>query len=386
MNGPAGCVRLVATLLALALVLVIVLTLPLTVLAHDIGRIVFSPSELADLVVGRIVDSGWLKGIIRDRLLSGELLPAEPGGGFNMGEALRYLEPAEVESILDILLPPEWARDQVSGILESLSAWLEDAQPTPALSLDLQPLKDRLLSGGAAELAEAIVDSWPACATELVSQMIEAGVSGSDTPWFFCEPPEPLRSLLIAGATQTLVEQARALPSRLALGSAGTSQAIPGMGLEQILVFKERIRLARVLSGWGWILSLSLLGLIMALVVRSWRNLAKWWGTPLFVGGLLTLLVLITFRALANRYLLPALALSTMPAVLSSMLTGVMEGLVAAVVRRLLLHGLVITLAGALLLLLLLVSRGKAAPPMPTAADGGGPSSDAGAEVPPQAA
>jgi hypothetical protein len=383
MNRPAGCVGLVATLLALALALVVVLTLPLTVLAHDIGQVVFSPGELADLVVGRIVDSGWLKGIVRDRILFGELLPPDPGGGFNLGEALRYLEPTEVDRILDILLPPEWAGDQVSGILESLSAWLENAQPTPALSLDLQPLKDRLISGGAAQLVEAIVDSWPACTTEQVNQMIAAGVGGSETPLFFCEPPEPHRSLLTTGATQTLVQQARALPSRLALGSAGTSQATPGMSLEQILAFKERIRLARALSGWGWILPLSLLGLIMALVVRSWRHLAKWWGTPLFVGGLLTLLILITFGGLANRYLLPALALSTMPAVLSSMLTGVMEGLVAAVVRRLLLHGMVITLAGALLLL---VSRGKAAPPMTTVVDGGIPSSDAGAGVPLQSA
>jgi hypothetical protein len=386
MNRPAGCARLVATLPALALALVIALTLPLTVLAHDIGQTVFSPSELTDLVVGRIVDSGWLRGIIRDRLLSGELLPAGPGGGFNMGEALRYLEPAEVDGILDILLPPEWARDQVGGILESLNAWLENAEPTPALSLDLQPLKDRLISGGAAQLVETIVDSWPACTTELVSQMIAAGVSGSETPWFFCEPPEPQRALLTTAVTQMVVEQARAMPSQLALVPAGTSQATPGMSLEQVLALKERIRLARLLSRWGWILPLSLLGLIMALAVRSWRQLGKWWGIPLFVGGLLTLLLLVTSGRLANRYLLPALALSNTPAVVSSILTGVMEGLVAAVARRLLLHGMVITLAGALLLLLLLVFRGRVAPPMKTAADGAVPPSDADAGVPPPAA
>jgi chromate transport protein ChrA len=43
---------------------------------------------------------------------------------------------------------------------------------------------------------------------------------------------------------------------------------------------------------WGWFLPASLLGLLMILIIRSLRDIGQWWGIPLLLGGLWSLVVI----------------------------------------------------------------------------------------------
>lgn len=70
--------------------------------------------------------------------------------------------------------------------------------------------------------------------------------------------------------------------------------------MDDIAAMKEWIRLARALSRSSWLLPIALLGLIMALAVRSWGELGRWWGIPLLIGGVLTLLLAVLVTAMGE--------------------------------------------------------------------------------------
>jgi hypothetical protein len=135
---------------------------------------------------------------------------------------------------------------------------------------------------------------------------------------------------------------------------------------------KEQMRLLRALTRWGWLLPLSFLGLIMALVVRSLRGLARWWGIPLLVGGLLSLLTVLLGAGFAERLISQVVGEPAMPETLTRLLRGILDGLRDSILGRALVHSLLIVLgAGALLFVGFLFGRRKmatvpaAAPPQP---------------------
>jgi len=371
MKSLMGCLGMVAKLCAVVLALVLVLALPLSLGAHDLGRVLSSPATIADLVVAKVVDSGVLRRLVSQRMLSGELFGQEGDQGSDFRQAMSYLEPAEVDAIVEILLPPNWAGDQITASLESLNAWLDNDQAMPDLMIDVRPLRDGLLSGGAERLVEIIVDSWPACSVDQVNQMNEAAARTGEAPVLYCEPPEPYRSSLTRIATDGLTEQIRGMPARVALAGDTGLGAVADPA--QVMAFKETIRMARMLAEWGWILPLSLLGVIMALVVRSWRGLARWWGIPLLAGGLLSFLLLLVGGGLARQALVTVLATGETPEALGRLLQLVGGGLLDEVGRRLFWHSLLLTLGAAVLIASgFLFGRKKPAPlavPAPAASN-----------------
>lgn len=60
---------------------------------------------------------------------------------------------------------------------------------------------------------------------------------------------------------------------------------------EQAAEFKRGILQMRSLAVAAWLLPASGLGLLLALSVRSWRQLLLWWGAPLLAAGLFGLLL-----------------------------------------------------------------------------------------------
>lgn len=361
MGRLTGCLGLLAKITAIALAVVLILSLPLSLGLHDLGRVLASPSTVANLVVAKVVDSGMLREVVREWIRSGELFAQQGTEGLDMAQALSNLEPAEVDTIAEILLPPNWAGDQITSGLERLYAWVDNDQITPSLVIDLRPLKGSLLTGGAERLVETIVDSWPTCSLDQVNQMNATAASTGEAPLLYCEPPEPFRSVLTLTASDAIFEMVRQMPDELPL--PGQSGANPTADPAGIMAFKEQIRMVRVLAQWGWILPLSLLGLIMALVIRSWRSLSRWWGIPLLLGGLLSFLLLIVGIAVARRGLATALATGSMPGTAGRLIQLVGSGLVSEVSRRLFWHSLVLTFgAGLVLALGLFVGRKKPSP------------------------
>jgi hypothetical protein len=334
-----------------------VLTLPIALLGLNVGRVGFSRVEVASVVIERAVDSGGLRRLVVERLLDPEA--TEASSDFNLARAMSYLEPDELERVYELLIPPEWARSQVSGALEGLYAWIDDERLRPTMDLDLRPIQDHLADGGASRLVEIILASWPDCTVEQLDELALAAISDA-VPLQYCEPPEPFRSALAEFATQGVVQMARDLPPKASLLSGDSDLAL--RNAEELIRLKEQLRLLRGFSRWGWLLPLSLVGLIMALVVRSVRGLTRWWGIPLLLGGALSFLVAVGASGTVGGLFARAFGEPALPDAFLQIARGVAEGLAERVLGRMAVQSVI--LAGGAVVLLVVGSffgRGKAA-------------------------
>jgi hypothetical protein len=305
-----GCGTRLARFLAVVLGAVFVLTLPPAILIHDLGRVLFSPERMSAILTTNLVDSGTLQQVAIAGMIDQSSLfptggeggeagaPAAESGPEPGSEFLSYLGRADLERVFAILFPPDWTRAQVESLVNDLYRWLDSDDLSPHLSLATGPLRERLLSGGLDEIMVILIDSWPACTEDQVTEMTLILAGGEGSLDGICQPAEPLRSQALAFMTDGFRQQVEALPPTLDLGGQGPAggdapsdgsggDETPGSGPDLVLV-KGMLRTVRTVSRWIWLIPAACLGLIMALAVRSWRSLARWWGWPLLVAGILT--------------------------------------------------------------------------------------------------
>jgi len=335
-----GCARIASRITAGALALALILGLPLSLLAFDWARLFVDPERMSQVVGQQLLDSG----VLRETAMKA-IFPSDPGEGEVRFSEFQQLDPAARERLLDILIPRGWAQEQVTRIVTDLYAWFDNDQAKPALSLDIGPLKERLTSGGAQELVTLLVDSWPECTPAQIEQLRQQVVGTRGFPSeAMCNPPEPLRTGLIAQGSRFLMESLKPLPAVIPLGDdSGPS------GVEDVGRLKQGLRLVRALARWGWLLPLSTLGQMAAVVVRSWPQLLRWWGVPLAGAGGTGLVLLLGAARLAQRLTERALAPGQLPAFMQQALLGVGGQLRDEVLGALLFESILLLLLGAAL-------------------------------------
>jgi hypothetical protein len=286
--------------IALLLGLAFVVSLPLSILALAWGRVLFSPEQMTDILAAELVDSGALQRAAVESFLarSGPQEESNPQDGSNPGGgSLDFLDRQELDRLVEMLFPPEWAHNQMRTNIEIFYAWIDSDLAQLPFLLDIQSLKDRLQAGGAEELVTVIVDSWPVCNADELQQLEREGLVAGELPSVTCEPPEPLRGRLISSGIELLLARSRSLPSSIPLGG----EAPASEDQQGLTAFKRGLRFLRELSDVGWMLPGSLLGLIVALAVRSWPALLRWWGAPLSGAGLSSFVTLIVSRGIIDQ-------------------------------------------------------------------------------------
>ena len=335
-----GCARSASRITAGALALALILTLPLSLLAFDWARLFFDPERMGQVVGQQLIDSG----ILREMAMQ-TIFPSDPGEGEVRFREFQRLDPAARERLLDILIPRGWGQEQVTRILTDLYAWFDNDQPSPALTLDIGAVKERLMTGGAQELVTLLVDSWPDCTPEQVEKLHGQVFGTEEFPEeSMCHPPEPLRTGLIDQGTRFLLDGVRPIPAVLPLSDASSPSGIEDAGR-----LKQGIRLVRALARWGFLLPLSTLGLIAAVAARSWPQLLRWWGVPLAGAGGTGLALLFGAVRLAQRLTERALAQSQFPPFMAQALLGVGDRLRDDILGALLFESILLLLAGAAL-------------------------------------
>lgn len=336
--------QITAKILAIFLTAAFVLTLPLSLVAFNLGRVAFSAERMTILLTETVAETGGLRRLVMDSLVEPSD-PQSPDGGLDLGAAMSFLSPQEKDYLGEQLTPPGWVDDQLGVLVGAVYEWIDNDQARPVFTVDIASIKVALLSGGAADLVEVVVDSWPPCSVrELAEMSIGALFGGED--FVLCEPPEPLRSGLVGILNASITASLRALPDQLTLGEPGAQEpASP-----ELMQTKERIRLVRFLAGWSWLLSPALLGLVMALAVRTWRGWALWWGIPLILGGLLTVLTMVGVRAVFEEAIRGMLTDAGMPAWIGSVLKGLTTAMLTVTFRRVAVNAFLVLAAGIVVL------------------------------------
>ncbi|MEX2030438.1 MAG: hypothetical protein WD906_05655 [Anaerolineales bacterium] len=317
-----GCGARLARLLALGLASLFVILMPIGILLHALGSVLFSADRMASVLTENLVASGRLQQLVVEAMLvqgGGALAGFQGGEGGAPSEEsgqgaefLSYLNESERARIVAILLNPEWTTSWIESAVSSFYEWIDSEDPAPRLQLDLAPLREQLTRGGLDEIIGLLVGSWPACTSDQLTEMERAPAEGEETPYLICDPPQPTRSVVMAYMDSEFRKQLEALPPNGIGGAPGTDAAAD----PQAGQMKVPLRALRALTSWGWLAPAALLGLIIALAVRSWRGLGAWWGVPLLLAGLLTALVLVVGDRQASGLLQRALARMEAPAAL----------------------------------------------------------------------
>lgn len=338
---PSSCAQSASRITAGLLAFVLILGLPLALLASNWARVFFDPERMAEAVGQGLIDSGILREMAMETLFPRD--PVEGGSRFGVFQGLDAIGR---ERALELLIPRGWAQDQVGRLLNDLYAWFDNDQPRPALTLDIGPVRERLLSGGARELTTLLVDSWPDCTPDQLEQLRLRGFGADELPeGLMCHPPEPQRTGLIDQATRLLINELKPMPSVLPLGNPS-----PPGGIEDVGRLKQGIRLIRALARWGWLLPLSTLGLIAAVVARSWPQLLRWWGVPLVAAGGTGMATLVVAGPLGLRLTQRALAQSQLPPFLEQAMLGVGDRLRDAILGALLFESILLLVIGGVVL------------------------------------
>lgn len=324
--------------------LIFAVALPLTLVAFAWGGVLFSSQEITEIFTEELVGSGALQEIAVEVLLE-----QVPRGGEDLAAGiLDFLGRQRLDQMLAALFTVEWAESQVRTNIEALYAWIDNDHPVPDFFLDIQPLKDRLLSGGAEDLATAIVGSWPICGPEQVEILLREGVPRGELPAFLCQPPEPLRTTVIAVATELVLRQVSTLPRTVEIGENNPLDTTP----QELMDFKRSLRTLRAFSRAGWLLPLSMLGLIVAVAVRSWPQLLRWWGGSALAAGVGTFIMLGIVEATVEQARNSGPLKTAFPGPFAAVLQNVIDRLLDVVSGQLFALGFFIAGFGLIMLLL----------------------------------
>jgi hypothetical protein len=345
MSDRKGCIQVSMKIFASVFALIFVLTLPLAVFALSASRVIFSPEVMARIISSRMASSGFMERVIVDDVFN-SLIPSQGTDEAGVTRAFAYLSPSDRGEIASLIFPAGWIEAQVNSSVNSIYTWLDDEQPAPVIQIDMMPVKENLLSGGVEDLIEITVDSWPACSIEQVDSLARL-LLGDANEVEFCEPGEPLRSGVVEFASILLYDLVESSPDTLLVGEGEDS-----MGAEAREA-KAQIQSLRALMRWGWFLPFSMFGLITILAVRSLRDLSRWWGYPLLLGGISTIMFTfilgVSWSGIVTKWLA---GLPSGSALLAQGVKDALEDVAGSVLGRMLIRGGFASLTGVGLLLL----------------------------------
>lgn len=341
MVGRNGCLNKGMKALGIAVALVFILVLPLTLLGRDLAKVIFSPENVSGILRSRLLESGFVNNIAAENFLSERWFDEMDVGGGDLKPMFQYLSPAEREEILTTLMPPEWVDAQLDNVIRSFFTWIDSEQSEPRIAIDLVPLKEGLLKGGLRRIIDTLIDSWPSCTTDEIEIMSQELMRTGEIPIEICEPPEPYRSQVLDYAVAQLGSLIRGQPDKLAiLDSLDTPRS-------EVIELKEQLQFMRAVMMWSWFLPASLLGVIMILIIRSMREIGQWWGIPLLIGGLLSLMVIGIVSAGRGDLIRDMLAdFASVGTLFYRAFEIVLLGILVAVIRLAFFHALLITGAG----------------------------------------
>jgi hypothetical protein len=177
-----------------------------------------------------------------------------------------------------------------------------------------------------------------------------------EIPLVVCEPPEPMRQELLGMADDILRERIIQLPSSIRIFDPRAEDVKPS----DAIVLKGNIRFIRALFSSSWLLVFTALGLIMALRIRSFQDLARWWGYPLLASGIALFLLVLVVSEPFSRRVVRALDAIDLPEILRPSIEGIAHNMQEVFVGIALLQFILLIGSGIGLLLVAYLLRRRA--------------------------
>ena len=236
-----------------------------------------------------------------------------------LGLIVGSIKPEKLQNLIELALPCEMVEKALFNGIDQIFIRINDA--TAQAGLSLNPFKQIIAENSKAAFDEYF-QSLPECTpAELLGMGAKALLGQEQNPVIACNPPEMLRDVMTIPLQLVLESAVQDLPDQIKVFSAAGEIA-------------KTIRTARAVMNWSPLLPLFFLGLTTFLAVRSWRSLLRWWGYPLLISGLFTLVISLlvgpaVYTSL-SRLVFPILPVNLVPEVvdlISDVLSEVTRGL-----------------------------------------------------------
>ena len=237
----------------------------------------------------------------------------------NTARSFLNLVPAkDWETVLVALLPADVSRPMTEQALQSLFDYLNGKSETASLSM--VKLKAHLTGPAGTEALLAILRAQPACTLDQIAQLTIGNLFGQNTEFILCNPSEELLDLFQPLLQTQLQTIAATIPDNVDLTPNATDAENPLAGL----------RAARAFMRFSPLLPLGLLFLVTIFAVRDLHDWLNWWGIPIFIGGVLGLVLAAAINPLF-QWVFATYAKPRIPSFLATNVTDTLRDLIAAV-------------------------------------------------------
>ena len=298
-------------LIALGLVLLLIVGTPISLFAFNLYQAVFDRPLIKNLLADEAVNHDllpvWLEWFserrAQERVETGEALVNidEP----DIALLLSFMDKQDWKDVRTEVFTPEIITEWVGVTVDGAYDWLDSDDLVPQIAWDMTTFKNRVNTDHGEKAIAIAFDNLPPCAQSEIDDFLTraAAAGGTEVLYNLCKFPDPWREDQLSDYLNALRKVAANIPAKFELTDelAANLPDTPGVGPTYI---KQELRLIRFLGAWVWALPLIVLALLLLFGrVTSLQRLAGWWGLPLGVTALATLVPYFTYRSLLTGVL-----------------------------------------------------------------------------------
>ncbi len=298
--------NIILKFIAFILAGILILALPLSLLAYNMGEVLFDQEGVNRIAAAIFLDSNIIPAgmeIITNRQaeeISQKIEDTDQPEGqeLDLFTLVYSMEEGNWENFREALLSDHviggWIEDTVNGFYH----WLDTEEPVPQILWNMMPLIERMNGPMGKDAIEAFYNSLPDC-TDL--QMEEMQTQPGDQP-----PRAKMVKELCKLSTFPPTEQIKVYSDVMQMAIYAIPQeynATQAMlkgreNINGVYTLKWNIRRLRVFMAATLLIPIGLLFLILIFGVRSMEGLGQWWGIPLVGGSLITLISALLYKPL----------------------------------------------------------------------------------------
>lgn len=289
----------------------LILVLPIAMVANNVGNVFFNQEQMNEIVTGVVLDSELIPAALEIRTnqqaedISQKIEGTDNPGGreLNLYNLIYSMEEQNWKNFKDALLADELTSSWIQSIIDGFYNWLDSDEPIPFISLNMQPILERMNGPEGEAAVIAFYDSLPDC-TDLQMEEMQTN------------PGDPLpRGMMVRElcklSTFPHAEQIEVYKEVMGMVIDATP---PEYNATQALLRQRNeiggiFTLKWTIRTWRWnldtvmLLPVTLLLLILFFGVRSMEGLGQWFGIPLIGGGLIALITALISRTLWRGWL-----------------------------------------------------------------------------------
>lgn len=307
-------------IIAFLMMAFVVIALPFTLLARDIGRVVYNPEVIEAVVNQHLVRidvmAVLLQGAVNSALAEGS--PDDPMSAVTM-EAFANMQAEEWVELAKMVMPPQIISAMLNEILSGVFGWIDSPDPVPDITVSIRDMK-RIWMQKAVPATELVLNALPQCNTEQLERIPSNWPDGGEylPP---CRPTEPTYSRVLESVASVLPAFLAEIPDEIPLSDSEEVQ-VDAMRQTQILLRRNRF-MARV--GWIFVIIVFLVAVVAG--SRSLKDVFTWAGWPLMLSGFVMLLFGIIWAEMAPNVFarIRSNFLASTPRVLLSPITGMLQ-------------------------------------------------------------